>query len=376
MAKRKYQLWWADDRGKRLQRLDQFSFLNYSRIVNGQGTANVGLPFETYGDIYRKDYRLEVWRAPELRHKRRLENVFSMQEGIIRTRQTDDVTILDMTGHDPPGMLNRRIVKYFAGESESTKTNNIDDMMKEIVDENFGAAALADDAARAIPYDDGFFRIQADASLGASVTKSFSYRNVLDILKELHNMSHTNTPRIYFDVVPVTPTIWEFQTFQNQRGGDKRFSAGESSFLFSIERGNLEAPQYERDSFEEKNVAYAGGQGVNVAREVEERSDAALETASLWGRREVFKDARNETTTAGVQAAGDEELGFRRPEERFVANLLDTKGSRYGKDWDFGNLHTVNYGGRQFDIEIKIVYVRVEDDGSEKIFGRNEFGEF
>lgn len=376
MSKRKYQIWWADDQGNRIQRLDDFAFLNYSRIVNGRGNLNIGIPFAEYGDIFRKDYRVEIWRAPQIGQRRRLENVFSMQEGIIRTRQEDSVTILDMTGHDPQGMLDRRIVKYYAGETQSSKTDYIDDMMKEIVDENFGAAALADDADRAIPYNEGFFRVQADASLGASVTKSFAYRTVVDILKELHEMSQTQTPRVYFDVVPVSSTIWEFQTFINQRGGDKRFSAGESAFIFSLERGNLEAPQYERDSFEEKNVIYAGGAGEEDARIVEERENTALSTATLWGRREAFRDCRNETTVAGTQDAGDEELGYRRPNDRFVANFLDTEGSRYGVDWDFGNLHTVNYGGRQFDIEIRVVYVTVNDDGSEKIYGRNEFGEF
>lgn len=369
-------LWWADDQGNRIQRLDKFAFVNYTRIVNGIGILNLGIPFATYGDIYRKDYRVEVWRAPYLGARRRLENVFSMQEGIVRTRQEDDVTIVDMTGHDPVGMLDRRIVKYFSGDSESRKIARIDDMMKEIVDENFGAAAEADDADRAIPYTKGFFRVQADASLGTTILKSFAYRNVLDILKELHQLSWISTPRIYFDVVPITPQIWEFQTFANQRGGDKRYSAGKSSFVFSQERGNLEMPQYIQNAFDEKNVIYAGGSGEADARLIEERSDTSLEKLTLWGRRESFRDIRNETAPGGIQSAGDEELGYNRPVTRFIANFLDKKGSRYGIDWDFGNLHTVYYGGHQIDIEIKVVYVRVETDGTEKIYGRNEFGEF
>ena len=80
--------------------------------------------------------------------------------------------------------------------------------------------------------------------------------------------------------------------------------------------------------------------------------------------------------TAELEAAGDEELGFRRGKKRFIANLLDAPGSRYGIDWDFGDQATANYGGLQFDIEVKIVYITVTENGDEDIFGRNEFGEF
>jgi len=384
MAKKKYQIWWTDDRGNRIFQIGEWAFLNYTRIVNGIGTANIGLPLAAYkttdffiGADFKTDYRIEIWRTPKLGEKRRMENVFFMQEGVIRTREDDGVTILDMTGHDPLGQLKRRINKFRSGTAQSRKTGAVDDVMKEIVDEQMGAAALADDADRAIPYNAGIFRIQNDATLGATITKSFAFRNVLDVLKELHQMSQINAPKIYFDVVAITPTLFEFQTFQNQRGADRRQSARKSMFLFSIDRGNLEAPSYEFDSFDEKNVVYVGGKGEGALRDRVERS-TARETSSVWGRREVFRDARAENLgdTNALNAIGDEELGFRRPKQRFVANFLDTKSSIYGLDWDFGNLHTANYAGLQFDAEIKIVYVTVEDDGSEKIYGRNEFGEF
>lgn len=384
MAKAKYQIWWTDDRGNRIFQISKWAFLNYTRVVNGIGTANIGLPLAAYkttdffiGADFKTDFRIEVWRTSRLGTRRRLENIFFMQEGVIRTRQDDGVTIMDMTGHDPLGQLKRRIDKFRSGTAQSRKTGAIDNVMKEIVDEQMGAAALADDAGRAVPYNAGIFRIQADSGLGATITKSFAFRNILDVLKELHQMSQINAPKIYFDVVPITPTLFEFQTFQNQRGADRRQSAEKSAFLFSIDRGNLEAPSYEFDSFNEKNVVYVAGQGEGADRDRVERS-TTRETSSVWGRREVFRDARTEDKddTDALNAVGDEELGFRRPKQRFIANFLDTENSVYGIDWDFGNLHTANYAGLQFDFEIKIVYVTVEDDGSERIFGRNEFGEF
>lgn len=230
--KQKYQVWWSDDRGNRLLQLDQFAFLNYSKTVNGIGTCNIGLPYKKYGNIWKEDYRVEVYRRPSLASAFRLEDVFFMQEPIIRTRMEDNVTVLDMTGSNAMAMLERKIVKYKSGTSQSTKNQPIDDMMKEIVDEACGAAAFADDADRAIPYDLGFFQIQTDVSDGATIEKSFAFRNVLDVLKELGRLSRIQTPKIYFDVVPVTNKKFEFRTYTNQRGQDRRFFCWKISLLF------------------------------------------------------------------------------------------------------------------------------------------------
>jgi len=378
MLKQKYQVWWSNDRGHRILRLDKIAFLNYSRVVNGIGTCNIGLPYAKYGNIWKKDYRVEVYRRPTLRDSFRLENIFFMLEPIIRTRMEDNVTILDMSGHDANTMLKRRIVKYAAGSSEASKNAAIDDMMKEIVDENMGAAAYADDPDRAVAYHRGHFQVQAASTAGAVIQKSFSYRELIDVLKELGKMSVIQTPEIYFDVVPVTPDLFEFRTYANQRGADRRYSAGRSAFYFSLERGNLEGPSYEYDTFDEKNVAYVGGQGEGAARDIVERENTDISELSVWARAEAFRDARNVDygNTGELEDAGDETLGEGVPKKRFVANFLDAPGSRYGIDWDIGDRVTASYAGIQFDPMIKQIQITLEENGNEKIYGRNEYGEF
>lgn len=41
-------------------------------------------------------------------------------------------------------------------------------------------------------------------------------------------------------------------------------------------------------------------------------------------------------------------------------------------DWDLGDLVRVNYADKQFEAEINIIYVAVEDSGKETITGRND----
>lgn len=377
-AKQKYQLWWTTDQGERIRQLDQFAFLNYTRVVNGIGTCNVGLPYKKYGNIWREDYRLEVYRRPTLASDFRLENIFFMQEPVIRTRMEDNVTVLDLSGHDANTMLQRRIIKYYSGSSQSSKSGPIDDVMKEIVDENMGAAAYADDPDRAIPYNKGYFRVQGDTSNGATTSTSFAYDTVMETLKALGKESFINTPEIYFDIVPVSTTLFEFRTYANQRGQDRRFSAAKSTILFSLERGNLEGPSYEYNTFNERNVVYVGGQGEKEARDVVERENTDRSTQSIWARREVFQGATQvdygDTTT--LNAIGDSTLGENLPQKKFVSNFLDAPGSRYGIDWDFGDRVTASYAGLQFDVTLKQIQVTLEDTGKEKIFGRNEFGDF
>jgi hypothetical protein len=50
---------------------------------------------------------------------------------------------------------------------------------------------------------------------------------------------------------------------------------------------------------------------------------------------------------------------------------VNTPRSLYGIDWDMGDLLKVNYAGKQFEIEVINVYVSVNENGEEKITGRN-----
>ena len=376
MSKQKYQIWWTDDRGNRILQIEDWAFLNYARIVNGISYLNLGVPLAAYGDFFVKDYKIEVWRAPRVGEKRRLEDVYIARKPKYYTRTGDNVSMIEITSANGVSLLNERIEKFKATTSQAKKTDKIDDMMKEIVDEHMGAAAYADDPDRAVPYNLGYFRIQADGGLGATETKSFSYQAVMPVLKALHKLSQQNGPKIFFDVVPVTPSIYEFRTYSTQRGSDKRFSAGKSTLLFALKNGNLRGPQLTEDNFGEKNVVYVAGEGEGTARTVVEREDTGLSKQSIWARREMYRDDRMTSTTAGLNSTGDEELGNNRPARRFISDMLSIPGSEYGVDWDLGDRATVEYVNRLIDIQILIVYVTVTDTGEEKIYGRNEFGAF
>ena len=367
----KYELWLTDDRGNRLDLLDEVESFSWTRVINDIGRCRIVLKGGFDRSLLARDNRIEVWRAPAPASDLRLENIFLIRRPIIATSSVglQRQTIFAMS---PTELLSRRIVAFATGSSESSKTDLVDDMMKEIVDENLGSSAGVDDFGASRSFDASFFTIQADAGTGPSITKSFAWRNVLVVLQDLSDAAREAGTEVYFAVVPTSVTTFEFQTFIDQPGQDRRLPAGSGPILFSLGQGNIEVPVLEDDFEDEVNYVYGGGQGEAVARDIQEVRDLDRINASIWNRRESFRDSRHEATSAGVTDEAEIRLIEGRPKRRFSANLLSVEGARYGLDWDFGDRITVEYLKEQFNALIKVVSVSVDSNGLETVTGRLE----
>jgi hypothetical protein len=191
--------------------------------VNDISYCSVTLPgnfHATYKTMIDVDYMVEFWRHPA-QGAMRLESVFFVRD-IIYEEDFKGNDIIILAGPDGNDLLNRRIVAYAAGSSQSDKTNQADDMMKEIVTENLGSSATA-------PRDltDLNFTVAGDVTAAPSITKAFSWRNVLDVLQDIVAISAENGTDLYFDVVPVVISSseigFEFRTYTDQPGQDRTF---------------------------------------------------------------------------------------------------------------------------------------------------------
>jgi hypothetical protein len=367
----KHELWLTNDVGSRIALLDDVEDFGWNRVVNNMGRASVYLPGDFDRSLLRRDYRIEIWRSPTSEGDLRLENVFFIRRPVTSTA-VNGTQRVQVNAVDPNELLSRRIVAYAAGSSESSKTDEIDDMIKAIVRENLGALAGNDSFGASRSFDASFFGVQADAGSGPSITKSFAWRNVLDILQDLSDISREVGVEIYYAIIPTSTTTFEFRTYTDQPGQDRRVSVGGNPTIFSLERGNLETPILEDDYEDEMNYVYGGGQGEGVARDIQEVRDLTRINASAWNRREAFRDARHEATSAGVEDEADALLVEGRPKRRFSAFLLSRENARYGLDWDLGDRITVEYLGEQFDGLIKVVSANVDPEGLETIEGKVE----
>lgn len=349
-----FEIWANGVDGARIALLERVMQLDYARAVGKVGAFSLVLPGAdapplTGGTV------IEIWRNGLL-------EMAGFVDTLAWAGQTRGEDWLVVSGQDGNALLARRIVAYAAGSSQASKTGAADDVMKAIVRENLGADAT--DTSRDLS---GLaFTVEADTSLGATVTRAFAWQNVLDTLGALSQESG-----VVFDVRPrlAGDAIgFEFITRPEFLGVD-RSEAGGAPTYFGPAFGNMEFARLEYEYRDEVTAVYAGGQG--------QESDRLITTATRsprgpWGRREQFVDARSEPGQDAVESRAAAALEAGRARLRFSGELKDTPQTRYGADWNYGDKVVGSYRGQQFAGPVVSVRVSVDETGKEIIEARLE----
>lgn len=363
-----YSVWLLNgSNGTPIKLVDEFISLDYTRITNGVGAFTITLPEAFDLSLVSQDSRIVVFRKPN-NGARYLDFC-----GFVRyIEQADYANGFNATiaGYDLNDLLRRRIIAYAAGTAYATKSDKADDMAKAIVRENLGASATV--AARNLTAYG--FTVQADTGAATAIEKGFSWRNVLDVLQEIANSSHTvEATSLYFGIVALN-NGWEceFQTNVQQWGADRRFPNGTSPVIIAVEFNNLIEAIRSINYRDEINYGYGGGQGEGTARTIQEASDAVRIAASPFNRCEQFVDARNETAAAAVLDMADQAVRNGRPRNSFRGKLIDTPQVVYGREYNFGDYVTAMYRGQQIDCRIESVRVVVSDKEQVEITLRRE----
>ena len=358
-----YEFWLTDDAGTRLEFLEP-RWWQYIKVVNGVGWFNLGLD-SSIDDLLEPDNRIEIWRRAA-DYSLDLEVVGLIRDWELWSGDTDEGT--DVTGPDINDQLDTRIVGYASAETESAKTNEADDMMKEVVDENLGAGAVAARDIRAFD-----FSVAAALGDGPIITKAFAWQPQLKVLKAINLASKTEGNEVFFAVVPTTNTLFQFQTFTGQPGVDRTQTGSAYELTISQEWGNLKNPRLKYKHSKERNKAYVGGPGLAAERQVTEVEDAARIASSQWNRREMFVNATQAKTAASRTGAGNARLAKERPTTRFTGLLVDSPQARYGVHWGLGDKLPASFRGEQFDTIARAVMVSVNQSGKETVTAKLEY---
>lgn len=325
--------------------------LDQVRLVNGIGSLVLVVPVAAYPrSFFAKDARIYLYRsddgaAPVLEAEtwylvRRVARISRGGRRYYRIR-----------AYDLNHLLKRRIVAYAAGSSQSSKSGAADNLMKDVVDENFVSAT---DTARNI----SGLTIQSDQSLGASIAKAFARRNVLTVMQELAAASDKAGTYLAFDVVATSETTFEFRTYTGQRGIDHGSTSGDP-ILLGPQFGSLANVERVVDWSEEATVVYAGGQDIGAAREMASASDSTLIGESPFGRIEEFYSAIQAASAAALQDDADARLRERRPRRSFTADFVNTPGAPYGQRVNFGDTVVCSVDGEQIDCRVEKVSITV-----------------
>lgn len=368
-----YELWLTTDQGVRIAQLTTITRLTASRVVNQVGWFSIDMPLSFDINSINLDRMVQVWRQPT-GGTMSLWQVYFLRKWVFETRGSQEVVTLE--GPDVKDLLRRRIVAAYSGSAQANKTDFADDMMKEVVTQSIadGVAPLPTAGTRVWAN----LSIQADASAGPTITKSFPFDKLMSgsgsgVLPTLAQAAREAGTEVFFDIVPNVVTgsniTFQFQTKTGQPGQDVT-----DRVVFEQEGRNMRDPKLEYDYSEEENYVYAAGQGEGAARNIQQVYDATRYGASIWNRCEGFADARNQTEDNGVVAAGRAALEVGRPRIRFTATPVDTAGTRFGTDWNFGDKVTARYKNIEFDTIIRAVTLSVDGSGKETIQAALEFG--
>jgi len=268
----------------------------------------------------------------------------------------------DLLGGEP--------IRYDVGTTQVEKSGPAETVAKEYVDENIGPSA-------------GFgrvlagFTVQADAATGATWGGDRANKQLFDVLIELADFAPGDFNVVDLSTVNQTPAF-QFQWAANQWGLDKTEgnTAGNPPVIFGVQRRNVTNVDYTYSRLDEANVVYVASGNFLDERKVRVRSAtvAGLDTTwstTDWGRRAVFRTSQD-NADGDMDDKADETLYKLRPRTTFTFDANTSANTRYGRDWDYGDLVTMEHRGRSIDQKVVGIIVGVSGDGSVTISPETE----
>jgi hypothetical protein len=313
------------------------------------------------------DGRFEVWRRSTGGvYKRDMDAVWFIR--LIRYKVDENQKhYLHILAHDAVSILDRRIIPYSAKTTKGKKKQAADDMMKDIVYENFGAGAT--DSSRNVS---SWFFADGKYANAPVVEKEFAYQKILPLFQEICEESTTLGTYLSFDVVYDSQTSLRFATYTGQRGVD-RGSNSDNAITFSLENGSLSYGSYAKDHSEERNYIYAGGRGEDEDKIISQVSSASRIAISPLNRCEDWIDAKDIEDPKSVKSQAQQRLAETAPKTSINGHISQTNDLLYGIDYEYGDVVIAQVLGNTMDVHLDTVHIVVDSSGEEqlKVYTRN-----
>lgn len=326
-------------------------------------------------DLFVLDALVEVWRedraaVPAIPRYRDLD---AFHRTGVRQTLASGLETFTSYGTGMADLLARRAIAYPAQSAGALKSGAGETVMKAFVEENAGPSATVANGRLAGGVTQGL-TVEADAGRGSAWDGSRQNKGLLETCQEI-----AVATGIDFGVLrstPPAPLGFSFRVKAYPWGDDRtavginaatgRNAAGNAPVIFAVGFANMGAPVYSLNRGSEVNAVIVLGQGLESQRAFEERTNATAIAASPWNRREVIRNANQESTAAGLQSVGDAVLEELQARESFSFTVLQTNACRYGREYFVGDTVTARYHGTERHYQIREVTIVVEG-GSEVI---------
>lgn len=246
-------------------------------------------------------------------------------------------------------------IRWPAGSAEAEKSGDCATLAEEFVRENIGDLAGLDDlgGSRVRP---GLY-VAGHALSGTAWQGSRANKLLADVLTELAEIAAAD-----YNILG-TPSGYAF-TWRNNRWGVDRTPNG---VLFSARKGTSTNISFGVSYLDEVTTCYALGQGQNQFRKVVTWSSPGLAYSPV-ARRAVSRNANQEYDDTALSLIAEARVRETQAHLSASFSVLQTVGTRYGRDYDYGDLVRVqDQYARSLDVKILGVTVSVGGDGTENI---------
>jgi Siphovirus ReqiPepy6 Gp37-like protein len=343
-------------------RLRQVPFveLEYTLSVNSIGALRIVVDSSLDLALVSRDSQIEVWRSVDGDEAYLDGGKRWMIRSVTQELLENGERVITLAAACPNDLLRRRIIAYNSETTYTDKTDSADDLIKAFARENLGSLVNSTDRDVSAYANIGqYLAIDSDVGQGPSLTVTAARDNLLSTCQKIAAASATAGTYLAFDIV------WELgafrlKTYIGQRGDDHRSPVSLSPVVLSPQFGNLSAAVLSDDYTDEATIAIAGGQGVAGDRSIATATDTVRATASPFGAIERFVQANTTGDATALADVADGALRCARPRRVVAGRIQETAGTRYGRDWGWGDRVTVQIDEVSADARIDAVTVSVK----------------
>ncbi|MEW6661974.1 MAG: siphovirus ReqiPepy6 Gp37-like family protein [Bacillota bacterium] len=246
-------------------------------------------------------------------------------------------------GHTLAGLTYRRIILPPAGQEHDAISGTAETAMKHYIE-----TCLTNPLNPARRVD--LLAIGSNQSRGSNVNWQSRYRGLADELQQISLLTGLGW-LIYLDF---QQTRWIFDVLEG-----RNLTAGQSvnpRVIFSAEFDGMKTQAFVDSDLNYRNVAYVAGQGEGLDRIVVEvpADDPPIGLARI----ETFIDARDVENPANLTARGEQKLAEMSIQQALEAQILTKGPFLYERDWDLGDVVTVQNKGWGITMDARITEVK------------------
>jgi len=314
------------------------------------------------------DYRWRIYRTDPLWDNKERKDFVAFHRGEEDDQFNSGEFLYTSFGTGLNDFIYSEGIDWYSGSPQSSKSGDIATVAYEFVNENIGPAAGND--------SDGRPRVRPrlvalyPALCGKSWTGGRAYLQLGDVLEELAELAPGDFLIKEEDNPSGPGGAYQFYwSWKSPRWGKDRTignTEGNKPLVFSADHRNIQDYKSNYSHLDEINVVTVVGQGVGESRRRAMAARDSTLSRSPWARRAVVRDLKSATDDE-LQFRADEHLVAGSPKQKMKFDLRQDVNTRYGRDWDIGDLVHVVHKERQAKMKIIGVTVTLQKEGYEKI---------